>query len=85
MCIQTDLQTRDGNQIDVTRCVVMKMSVSEVTEAVPSLVFEVGLCTSGMVGLAPKWVGLAPNWTNPGFLQIRFQCVWRPCAKCTEI
>ena len=38
-----------------------------------------------MVGLAPKWVRLAPNGTNPGLFQIRFQCIWRGCAKCTEI
>ena len=40
---------------------------------------------SGMVGLAPKWVKLATNGTNPGLFQIWFQCIWRPCAKCTEI
>ena len=40
---------------------------------------------SGMVGLAPKWVRLAPNGTNPGLFQIRFQCIWRGGAKCTEI
>ena len=39
----------------------------------------------GMVGLAPNWVRLAPNGTNPGLCQISFQCIWRPCAKCTEI
>ena len=36
---------------------------------------------SGMVGLAPKWVRLAPN----GLFQISFQCIWRPCVKCTAI
>ena len=41
--------------------------------------------TPGMVGLAPKWVRLAPNGTNPGLFQIRFQCIWRRGAKCTEI
>ena len=44
-----------------------------------------GKHTEGMVVLAPKWVRLAPNGTNPGFFQIRFQCIWRPRAKCTEI
>ena len=34
--------------------------------------------TSGMVGLAPKWVRLATNGTNPGLFQIRFQCIWLP-------
>ena len=43
------------------------------------------LCEPGMVGLAPKWVRLAPNETNPGLFQIRFQCIWRGGAKCTEI
>ena len=38
----------------------------------------------GMVGLALKWVRLAPNGTNPGIFQIRFQCIWRGGAKCTE-
>ena len=38
-----------------------------------------------MVGLAPKWVRLAPNGSNPGLFQIRFQCIWRGGAKCTEI
>ena len=33
----------------------------------------------------PKWIWLAPNGTNPGLFQIRFQCIWRPRAKCTEI
>ena len=42
-------------------------------------------CETGMVGLAPKWVRLAPNGTNPGLFQIRFQCIWRPRVKCTEI
>ena len=40
---------------------------------------------AGTVGLAPKWVRLAPNGTNPGLFQIRFQCIWRGGAKCTEI
>ena len=40
---------------------------------------------TGMVVLAPKWVRLAQNGTNPGLFQIRFQCIWRPGAKCTEI
>ena len=39
----------------------------------------------GMVGLSPKWVRLSPNGTNPGLFQIRFQCIWRVGAKCTEI
>ena len=39
----------------------------------------------GMVGLPPKWVRLAPKGTNPGLFQIRFQCIWRSRAKCTEI
>ena len=39
----------------------------------------------GVVGLAPNWVRLAPNGTNPGLFQIRFQCIWRRGAKCTEI
>ena len=43
------------------------------------------LSYSGMVGLATWWVKLAPNGTNPGLFQIRFQCIWRPRAKCTEI
>ena len=34
---------------------------------------------------APKWVRLAPNGTHSGLFQVRFQCIWRPCAKCTEI
>ena len=38
-----------------------------------------------MVGLAPKWVRFAPNGINPGLFQIRFQCIWRPRVKCTEI
>ena len=41
--------------------------------------------TTGMVGLALKWVRLAPNGTNPGLFQIRFQCIWHPRVKCTEI
>ena len=40
---------------------------------------------AGMVDFAPKWVRLASNGTNPGLFQIRFQCIWRPRAKCTEI
>ena len=42
-------------------------------------------CKAGMVGVAPKWVRLAPNGTNPGLFQIRFQCIWRRGAKCTEM
>ena len=42
-------------------------------------------CSAGMVVLAPKWVRLALNGTNPGLFQIRFQCIWRRGAKCTEI
>ena len=41
--------------------------------------------TAGMVGLATKWVRLAQNGTNPGLFQIRFQCIWRGGAKCTDI
>ena len=43
------------------------------------------LSDAGMVGLDPKWFRLAPNGTNPGLFQIRFQCILRPRAKCTEI
>ena len=49
------------------------------------LLIMTGWWTTGMVGLAPKRVRLAPNGTNPGLFQIRFQCIWRRGAKCTEI
>ena len=44
-----------------------------------------GTHRSGMVGLAPKCVRLTPNGTNSGLYQIRFQCIWRRGAKCTDI
>ena len=30
-----------------------------------------------MVGLVQSGSDWTPNWTNPGLLQIRFQCIWR--------
>ena len=50
-----------------------------------SLLTAIVTCEAGMVGLIPKWVRLAPNGTNPGLFQIRFQCIWRGGANCTEI
>ena len=60
-----------------------RMPLSELTAVTHK--HEVGVSRTGMVDLAPKWVRLAPNGTNPGLFQIRFQSIWRPRAKCTEI
>ena len=41
--------------------------------------------TTGMGGVAPKWVRLAPNGINPVLFQIKFQYILALEPKCTEI
>ena len=47
--------------------------------------FTVSLSSELLEVWSDGGVRLAPKETNPGLFQIRFQCIWRPRAKCTEI